>query len=237
MAIKSGIHAFIKKIHVENGDPLDLHPRARAGIYDTRAAMFLPFIKGKDVLELGCGYGYNAFLFSKTANIVIAVDADKKAIAKASKRFSGVSNIVFIANDALVFLNETTKKFDVIVLFEFLEHLSIEEQVFLIKTLREKLKTDGQLFLSTPMGKYIPFYRKNPYHKRELTVEELVILLCSNHFRIEIIKGQVHLLWLFFPFPWGLIEKLWLYLGIYERMCVLRDNPSSSRTIIVKTAT
>ena len=230
----SAMCARAKLIHKERGDPLDLPSQAREGIYEMRAAMFLPFVEGKDVLELGCGYGYDAFLFSKRAKMVIGLDVNKNATEKASTRFDHISNLFFVADDALNFLNNG-RKFDIIVLFESLEHFTAEEQLVLIKTLWETLKPNGQLFLSTPNGKCVPFYRKNPYHKKELSVEELKMLL-SGHFRIETIKGQVSIMWFFLPLPWLLVEKLWLRLGIYTRMCRLRNSHRTSRTIIIRAA-
>jgi ubiquinone/menaquinone biosynthesis C-methylase UbiE len=105
MSLRARIITILKLIHEENCDPLDLPPQARKGIYDQRDAVFFHFAKGKNVLELGCGYGYNAFLFSKNANMVIGVDVDKDAIERATKRFKDISNLAFIEYNALDFLN------------------------------------------------------------------------------------------------------------------------------------
>lgn len=219
-------------MHKESGDPLKLPKEARLGIYNTRDAMFLPFVEGKDVLELGCGWGYDTFLLSTKAKMVTGIDVNKSAIEKASKRFAYVPNIIFI-NDTILNFIDKGKKFDVVVLFESLEHLSYEEQKVLVRKLWQMLNPNGQLFLSTPNGKYIPLYRKNPYHKRELSIIELESLL-SRHFKIEVIKGQVPIVWFFIPLPWDMIEKIWLLFGIYEKMCKLRNNPTSCRTVIIR---
>ena len=223
---------MLRLIHKESGDPLKLSKEARSGIYDTRDAMFLPFLEGKDVLELGCGWGYDSFLLSTRAKTVTGVDLNSCAIQQASKRFADVPNISFINDDAIHFL-DYGKKFDVIVSFESLEHLTHEEQIVLIKKVWQALKPNGQLFLSTPNGKHIPIYRKNPYHKGELSIKELKLLL-SNYFSIQTIKGQIPIVWFFFPIPWDMIEKMWVLLGIYQTMCKLTNNPNTSRTVILR---
>lgn len=161
---------MMKLFHKESVDPLNLSPQAREGIYEARAEMFLPFVEGKELLEIGCGYGYDAFLFSKKAKMVVAVDVNKNAIEKASTRYTNVSNLTFVSEHALAFLNDG-RKFDIVVSFESLEHLNSKEQLALIKNSWEMLKPNGQLFLSTPNGQFVPFYRKNPYHKKELNIE------------------------------------------------------------------
>jgi SAM-dependent methyltransferase len=64
---------------------------------------------------------------------------------------------------------EETEKFDYVVNFEVLEHVSPADQPRLLTALRHWTKDDGQLFLSTPV-----FNGKAAVnHIRELTIEEL----------------------------------------------------------------
>jgi len=193
----------------------------------------LPFVENKEVLELGCGYGYTAFLFSKKAKSVIGVDIDNEAIEKARSNYRNISNLNFIREDALNFLQKNSTKFDVIALFEFIEHINATKQKELIKKIHDALKPEGQLFLSTPNGKLVPFYRKNPFHKHELSVKELLELV-NEYFEVEMLKGQIPLFWLFIPLPWDLLEKFWIVLGIYEKIHQIRDDPENSRTILLR---
>jgi 2-polyprenyl-3-methyl-5-hydroxy-6-metoxy-1,4-benzoquinol methylase len=223
---------LLKLIHEENDNPLELVAPLRVGVHDLRAEMFLPFAQGKDILEIGCGYGYDAFLFSKKAKTVTGIDVNKKAIMAASKSFRNIQNLKFIQADALDFIAQR-KKFDVIILFESLEHLSGEEQVSVVKKLWNLLRAKGQLFISTPNGEFCPFYRSNPYHKNELTLEGLMQLL-SDKFEVSDVKGQISLFWFLIPVPWVVMEKIWMFFGIYEKMCKLTDNTKLSRTLIVR---
>jgi len=133
----------------------------------------------------------------------------------------------------LTFLQKNSTKFDVIALFEFIEHINATKQKELIKKIHDALKPEGQLFLLTPNGKLVPFYRKNPFHKHELSVKELLELV-NEYFEVEMLKGQTPLFWFFIPLPWDLLEKFWIVLGIYEKIRQIRDDPENSRTILLR---
>jgi 2-polyprenyl-3-methyl-5-hydroxy-6-metoxy-1,4-benzoquinol methylase len=237
MGLLNYIHRKIsevwKNLHKESIDPLELPDPIRRGVYWTKARAYLPFVKNKDVLELGCGYGYTAFLFSRVAKSVIGVDIDSEAIEKARSNYKNVPNLNYIREDALTFLQKNSTRFDVIALFEFIEHIDAEKQRELIRKIHEALKKEGQLFLSTPNGKFVPFYRKNPFHKHELNVKELLKLV-NEYFEVEMLKGQIQLFWFFIPLPWAWLEKIWMALGIYEKIHQIRDNPENSRTILLR---
>jgi len=227
------INEIWKNLHKENADPLELPDPIRRGVHWTRDQTYLPFVANKKVLELGCGYGYSAFLFSKKAKSVIGVDINDEAIGKARSNYRNVLNLNFIREDALTYLQKNSTKFDVIALFEFIEHIEAEKQKELIKKIHEALKPEGQLFLSAPNGKIVPFYRKNPFHKNELSVKELLELV-NEYFEVEMLKGQIPLFWFFIPLPWAWLEKIWMLLGIYEKIHQIRDDPENSRTILLR---
>jgi 2-polyprenyl-3-methyl-5-hydroxy-6-metoxy-1,4-benzoquinol methylase len=227
------INEVWKNLHKENADPLELPDPIRKGVYWTRDQTYLPFAENKEVLELGCGYGYTAFLFSKKAKSVIGVDIDDEAIEKARSNYRNASSLNFIREDTLTYLQKNSTKFDVIALFEFIEHIEAEKQKGLIKKIHEALKPEGQLFLSTPNGKFVPFYRKNPFHKHELSVKELLELV-NEYFEVEMLKGQIPLFWFFIPLPWAWLEKIWMLFGICEKIHQIRDDPENSRTILLR---
>jgi len=84
---------------------------------------------------------------------------------------------------------ESEKKFDVIICFEALEH--VEEHDKVIAEIKRVLKDDGIFIVSMP-NKYI--YSdlsnyENPWHKKELYLDEFEVLLRSN-FKNVLIYGQ-----------------------------------------------
>ena len=196
--------------------------------------MFLPSIEGKKVLEIGCGYGYNAYLFANKAKEVTGVDTDGRAISRAKEHYGGVENLTFCQDDALRYVDGTNEKFDTVVLFEIIEHVGHQEQAALVAGLRRILKSPGELLLSTPNGRFCPFYRRNPYHQKELSVGELRELLSQNGFDIRDMRGQIPVAWLYVPLPWALLERFFAAARIHERIHRIRPRAESSRTILVR---
>ena len=64
-------------------------------------------------------------------------------------QFQNKKNYKLIHSNFLRFMKKNKKKFNVIFIFEFLEHLSLNERGFLFKYLPKILKTNGIVFLST----------------------------------------------------------------------------------------
>jgi len=141
------------------------------------------FINGS-ILDVGCGFGYGTnFLAKNTSKPVIGIDNDKKAIKYAKEHYIG-SNLTFLLAD----LNEVffEEKFDLIVSFEVIEHLS-DANVYLQK-IAEFLEDKSTFLLSTPNRKYTEqFYINgrniNFYHIHEYYPSELEELL-QRYFKI-----------------------------------------------------
>lgn len=225
-----------KRIHSENADPFELPEIVRKCVYEARDRLFSGLVQGKEVLELGCGYGYNAFLLSKRAKFVLGVDIDEAAITMARRRYEGVENLGFLLEDCFAFLDRTERTgrtYDAVFLFEFIEHVNGFEQGLLLSKIHSILRPDGKLVLSTPNGTFVPFYRRNPYHARELSPKDLLSLLVERGFEVEDLKGQIPLFLFFVPVPWALYEKIWIRLGVFEAIHRLNDTPENSRTIFL----
>lgn len=88
-------------------------------------------INGKHhVLDLGCGLGKNSFLIAKRAASVTGIDYDNRNIEIAKSRFN-LSNLKFINNEALTFLNSSKEHFDVLILSHIIEHLENQKDFLL----------------------------------------------------------------------------------------------------------
>jgi SAM-dependent methyltransferase len=88
-------------------------------------------------------------------------------------------------------LNKWKRKFDVVIAFELLEHLDQQEQQELVRLIRRILKPGGMVVMSTPNRLVFSGGRKRsryPFHKHELTVNELKQLF-SKYFRRVKITG------------------------------------------------
>lgn len=133
------------------------------------------FCIDKEVLEIGAGSGYGALQLSKVAERLIALDIDKKAISYARENyFSRQSKSLVIGNgNHLPFVDNS---FDVVVLFQVLEHIRHKEvQAFLFE-IKRVLKCNGIMLLTTPNKKIrlLPFQKPwNPNHEIEYSPRNL----------------------------------------------------------------
>lgn len=208
------------------GDPrVPAHVRRE---HENRYEIILPQVQGKTALDIGCGYGYGSAMIAHAAETVTGVDVNAESIVVATERYQNVSNLSFVIDDAIAFLRSTPTMFDVAVLFEVIEH--VEDQDQLLQSVWEAMAEGGRLFLSTPDKRKTPFYRKNPYHLRELSSTELVEMV-GRSFTIDFFRGQIQKPWAFLP-P-SFLAPVTSRLRIYERIVRLNDRPENSMTMII----
>lgn len=125
-------------------------------------------VKGKVVLDVACGTGYGAHMFSnKGARKVFAVDISQEAIDHA-RRMYGKENIEFITGDAEK-IPLPDRSIDIVVSFETIEHLRNYRSF--LSEIKRLLKKNGLAIISTPnKQKYPP---GNQFHIKEFSGPEL----------------------------------------------------------------
>ena len=80
------------------------------------------------------------------------------------------------------FLNLNEKKFDVIFMFDVIEHLEFPEKA--LCQIKKALKPDGILYLVTPPA--LPTRKmQDPYHYFEWTPEEMELFMHANGWQLE----------------------------------------------------
>ncbi|MEK7142966.1 MAG: class I SAM-dependent methyltransferase [Patescibacteria group bacterium] len=146
------------------------------------------FVKGKIVLDAGCGAGYGTALLAKAgAKKVYGLDFSLKSIAYCQSHYQR-SNLIFQRQD-LTKIEFPDHFFDCIVIFETIEHIQDFQKA--IGELNRVLKPGGKILISTPnKAVYSPNTKKvfYPFHYHEFYLEDFQkILACFN---IESIKGQ-----------------------------------------------
>jgi arylsulfatase len=150
------------------------------------------FIKGKKVLDLGCGEGYGSFMLSDYAYSVTGIDIADEAVRHASFKYQK-ENIKFIQGSMADVPIEGEGLFDVVVCFEALEHMT--EQDELMREVKRLLKKDGILFVSTPNKHELhsenPGYQ-NEFHVKELDLDEFKSLLTGNFKNISLYGQKVY---------------------------------------------
>ena len=122
-------------------------------------------LKGKNVLDIGCGYGNLAFCMARAGANVRAIDIDGDRIEKA-KQYNKHDNVKYEATH-LDSLN--SGEFDVVTLFDVLEHVS--EYSRLLTDVKDKVKKGGYVFIE-----YNPYYSFVGHHLYDYTFLPVQIL-------------------------------------------------------------
>lgn len=110
------------------------------------ASISKSYIKGKIVLDIGCWSGQMEHFFPSTPKLLIGIDPNKEAINLAKKRMPQFHFEVARAEK----LPFTDNYFDTVLMFEVLEHLSLNSEVTVLKEINRVLKKGGILIMSTP---------------------------------------------------------------------------------------
>lgn len=134
------------KNHLSKGFPT-IWGREKGANRRLRPLLHVTSLKGKVVLDLGCGFGvYGELAFEMGSKSIVGFDLVKDYFAK-------TKGIEYIQGDAcnLPFANST---FDVIFLIEVLEHLPHPEKS--LQEIRRVSKKSSLLLISVP-NKFYPF--------------------------------------------------------------------------------
>lgn len=157
------------------------------GEHTARYSFALPYINGKDVLDIACGTGYGLAFLKGSAKSVTGVDVDIIAAQEALSECDEKARVLLGDGTNLPFVDES---FDVVTSFETLEHL--HARTLFLSELKRVLKPNGLLILSTPNAYYTkPIDGKptNPFHIFEYKTEELKAEL-ENQFTLQKFIGQ-----------------------------------------------
>ena len=136
-----------------------------------------------EVLDIACGIGYGTQMLANFSpeSHVTGVDIHKGAVLYGREYYSA-PNADFMEGDALSV--EFGIKFDTIVSFETLEHLTDYKRF--VASMYGLLKDGGELILSTPNQDAMPYTPQSfPYHIRHFTPAELAKLLEDAGFHVE----------------------------------------------------
>lgn len=129
----------------------------------------------KNILDVGCGQGFQSYVLSKNKNNrVVGIDISKENIEISHKRYPRVNFLVMNAGK----MNFKKNHFDEIYAIEVLEHVNNLEKV--LNEITRVLKVGGKLIVSVPyykseiwLIKLRPTYFKEIHHVRIFKDNEL----------------------------------------------------------------
>lgn len=132
-------------------------------------------VKGKTVLDFGCGEGYGARILSQSAQQVTGIDISQEAIEQAKIKYTS-PNVSFkyirTPNDIITIFGKNS--FDIVISYQVIEH--IHDAMVYLEQIKKVLKPQGKLYLTTPNANFrLLFFQKpwNQFHVREYTYDSL----------------------------------------------------------------
>lgn len=141
-------------------------------------------VKGKKVLDYGCGSGYGSHMLSESAASVTGVDISQEAVDFANNEYKA-PNLDFKTIAEL-----GNEKFDVITSFQVIEHVPDDKKY--ASAIGQLLNQGGIVLISTPDKKHRLFnYIQQPwniFHLKEYTPQSLERLLKKYFTEVEILK-------------------------------------------------
>jgi ubiquinone/menaquinone biosynthesis C-methylase UbiE len=111
-------------------------------------------VKDKDMLEIGCGNGYGAYLLNQFGpKSYIGVDVMEEQVEIARRNYPQYQFIVQDATDLSQFADASK---DVVIIFGVLHHITEWRKV--LDEIARMLKPNGELFLEEPRGMEVKFF-------------------------------------------------------------------------------
>jgi SAM-dependent methyltransferase len=167
---------------IERFDPELMRGQLLEAEHLARYSWAAALVKGKRVLDAGCGTGYGSELLARGgAAEVLGIDVDEAVVEAAQQAASDGAS--FAAAD-LRELPSGLGDFDAVVCFEVLEHLDEPETA--LDALAAVLRPEGLLVVSSPNRDVYP--PGNPYHKHEFRPDELAHALSARFAHVRLVR-------------------------------------------------
>ncbi|MDP4266084.1 MAG: methyltransferase domain-containing protein [Bacteroidota bacterium] len=140
------------------------------------------YVKGKEVLEIGCGEGYGASILSPYSKKYTGIDKYQ------TPNTENLKGIEFIQMKVPFLKGFNDNTFDVVVSFQVIEHIK-QDDIF-ISEINRVLKPGGIAILTTPNIEMS--VTRNPFHIREYKIDPFRKLLSTkfDNFDIQGVYGD-----------------------------------------------
>ena len=107
-------------------------------------------VRNKKILDIGCSFGwFEKFASENGCKEIIAIDTDVDMLSSA-KRHIDTSNVRFMRGSATNLSKFKKDYFDIVVIFDVLEHVPKNKETAVFEEIKNVLKKNGLLVLSTP---------------------------------------------------------------------------------------
>jgi len=112
-------------------------------------------ITNKKILNIGCSFGwFEKFAAKEQCREIIGIDINGENISKARNSIND-NRVTFIQGDALNLTRFKGEYFDIVTIFDVIEHLPKNSEKELFKQVYRILKINGKLVISTPYACFL----------------------------------------------------------------------------------
>ncbi len=146
MKHRANTKSFWDEIDYRRWEDAVSRSETEASSWSTRAFLhpLLPRLRGKSVLDLGCGPGSLTPYLASAAKSVLGMDFSAAALSVARKRCAGLENVAFVEGDILEL--DLGRRFDVVTGRMFLHEILHEDTPRLVTRLDSLLTQGGFIY-------------------------------------------------------------------------------------------
>jgi len=172
-----------------------------------KACLAMENFEDKKILDIGCSYGWFEKFIGKKAKEIIGIDLYEKDLKIAEKEVN-LKNIKFEKGSALDLKKFKENYFDIVAMFDVIEHIPKYTEELALKEIKRILKKNGKLLISTPANNFSNFFDPAWYFgHRHYSKEKIKYIFENSGFSIDKIeiKGgfwELFSMILFYPFKW-----------------------------------
>ena len=175
-----------------NNESLQIMRRFAKSYFDNNFLQHLPKDKSVTILEIGCGNGrYIERLRSLGYKNVTGIDISEDQINFAKNELG--LNCVY-QYDAIPWLENDDKKYDVIFCLDVMEHLELDDLMSITNSIMKSLKANGNVIVQVPnsISPFSPVFHGDLTHKRAFTKTSLKQLFAHNGFtKVAIYESKI----------------------------------------------
>jgi len=159
------------------------------------------------ILDIGCSYGWFEKIKGEQAKEILGIDLNKKDLEIAKKECK-MKNVSFKQGSVLNLKNIEKDYYDVVVMFDIIEHIPKKTEEKALKQIKRVLRKKGLLIISTPLNNFSKFFDPAWYFDhRHYSEKELRNLLEKEGFRVKKIEKrggfwEIFSMILFYPCKW-----------------------------------
>lgn len=166
----------------------EIHRFKMINFFKRKLLTFLPDNKSVRILDIGSGSGYTILALNSLGFMnVVGIDISEEQVS-----FAKSNNVdLILVKDSIDFLNKNKNSFDIVLMFDVLEHIPKDKIIDFLNEVYSSLKNNGQLYIKTPNANSILSNRwlYNDFtHTLSFTENTIISLLKNSNFSVKFLN-------------------------------------------------